>query len=160
MSSKGSLPPDDQYGIFAITVETLTVAPTSDRPFLAEFFEDPFPAHAALREAGWWSASLVGGIEVGEGEKVLMFLGAANRDPRQWERPDDYDVSRRTIGHVGFGSGIHQCVGMLLARLEGECVLLSLARKVRSIEITGPEKRRYNNKLRGLASLPVRLQPV
>jgi cytochrome P450 len=84
-----------------------------------------------------------------------MFLGAANRDPRHWERPDDYDIARKTIGHVGFGSGIHQCVGQLLARLEGECILSALARKVASIEIAGPAKRRYNNTLRGLASLPV-----
>jgi hypothetical protein len=49
-----------------------------------------------------------------------MFLGAANRHPRQWERPDDYDIGRRTIGHV---SGIHQCVGQLLARMEGKSVV-------------------------------------
>jgi cytochrome P450 len=97
----------------------------------------------------------LGGTPIGEGEKVLMFLGAANRDPRQWQRPHDYDITRKTIGHVGFGSGIHQCVGQLLARLEGECILSALARKVSSIEITGPAKRRYNNTLRGLASLPV-----
>ena len=45
-----------------------------------------------------------------------MFLGAANRDPRRWENPDSYDVTRRTSGHVGFGSGIHMCVGQLLSR--------------------------------------------
>jgi len=95
------------------------------------------------------------GIAVDEGEKVLMFLGAANRDPRYWERPDDYDIGRRTVGHVGFGSGIHQCVGQLLARLEGECVLSALARKAASVEIAGPIRRRYNNTLRALASLPV-----
>jgi 4-methoxybenzoate monooxygenase (O-demethylating) len=102
----------------------------------------------------------LGGIAVGEGEKVLMFLGAANRDPRHWERPDDYDIARRTVGHVGFGSGIHQCVGQLLARLEGECVLSALARKVASLEITGPVRRRYNNTLRALASLPVTIRPT
>ena len=53
------------------------------------------------------------GHRIGEGEKVLMFLGAANRDPRRWENPDSYDVTRRTSGHVGFGSGIHMCVGQL-----------------------------------------------
>ena len=95
------------------------------------------------------------GIAVDEGEKVLMFLGAANRDPRYWERPDDYDIGRRIVGHVGFGSGIHQCVGQLLARLEGECVLSALARKAASVEIAGPIRRRYNNTLRALASLPV-----
>jgi hypothetical protein len=92
-----------------------------------------------------------------EGTKVLMFLGAANRDPRRWERPDDYDITRRNAGHVGFGTGIHGCVGAVLARLEGELVLGALARKARSIEIDGEPKRRYNNTLRGLASLPIRL---
>jgi cytochrome P450 len=101
----------------------------------------------------------IGGIAIGEGEKVLMFLGAANRDPRHWERPDDYDIGRRGAGHVGFGSGIHQCVGQLLARLEGECLLSALARKVGSIEITGVARRRYNNTLRALASLPVTVRP-
>jgi 4-methoxybenzoate monooxygenase (O-demethylating) len=102
----------------------------------------------------------IGDIAVGEGEKVLMFLGAANRDPRRWERPDEYDITRRTTGHVGFGSGIHQCVGQLLARLEGECVLSALARKVAAIEITGPPRRRYNNTLRALASLPLTVRPA
>ncbi|MDO9708057.1 cytochrome P450 [Paracraurococcus lichenis] len=99
----------------------------------------------------------LGGAAVPEGSKVLMFLGAANRDPRRWERPDEYDIGRRTPGHVGFGSGIHACVGMALARLEGECVLAALARRVARVEITGTPRRRYNNTLRGLSSLPVRL---
>lgn len=99
----------------------------------------------------------LGGQQIDEGEKILMFLGAANRDPRRWERPDDYDIERRNAGHVGFGYGIHQCVGQVLARLEGDCVLTSLARKVASIEIAGPIRRRFNNTLRGLESLPVTL---
>ncbi|MGH6950543.1 MAG: cytochrome P450 [Vitreimonas sp.] len=101
----------------------------------------------------------IGTVEIGEGEKALMFLGAANRDPRQWENPDRYDIRRKTIGHVGFGAGIHMCVGQMLARLEGEVVLSALARKVGSIEIVGEPRRRYNNTLRGLSSLPVRLVP-
>ena len=100
----------------------------------------------------------LGGQKIDEGEKILMFLGAANRDPRKWERPDDYDIERRNAGHVGFGYGIHNCVGQVLARLEGDCVLSSLARKVASIEITGPVHRRFNNTLRGLAKLPVTLR--
>jgi cytochrome P450 len=101
----------------------------------------------------------LGGSTLPEGAKILMFLGAANRDPRKWERPDEYDIHRRPLGHVGFGSGIHACVGMSLARLEGECVLAALARRVGRIEITGAPRRRYNNTLRGLSSLPVRLHP-
>jgi 4-methoxybenzoate monooxygenase (O-demethylating) len=101
----------------------------------------------------------IGNVEIDEGQKVLMFLGAANRDPRQWENADRYDIRRRTIGHVGFGAGIHMCVGQMLARLEGEVVLGALARKVGSIEITGEPVRRYNNTLRGLSSLPITIRP-
>jgi 4-methoxybenzoate monooxygenase (O-demethylating) len=97
----------------------------------------------------------IGDVELGEGQKVLMFLGAANRDPRRWENPDAYDIARRTSGHVGFGSGLHMCVGQFLARLEGEAMLGALARSVASIEISGTPKRAYNNTLRGLESLPI-----
>src|SRR6476661_5869019 len=102
----------------------------------------------------------IGGHVIGEGEKVLMFLAAANRDPRRWENADSYDITRRTSGHVGYGSGIHMCVGQLVARLEGEVIMAALARKVGAIEITGPVKRRYNNTLRGLESLPVAITPA
>ena len=80
---------------------------------------------------------------------MLMFLGAANRDPRRWERPDDYDIDRPNAGHVGFGAGIHGCVGQVLARLEGEMLLARwrgrwVDRDHRAV------RRRYNNTLRGL----------
>lgn len=129
--------------------------------------EDPSLARAAFEEAVRFEspvqtffrtttrAAEIGGVPVGEGEKVLMFLGAANRDPRRWERPDDYDIARRTSGHAGFGNGVHMCVSQLLARLEGEVLLAALARRAAAIEVVGPPQRRYNNTLRGLASLPV-----
>ncbi len=100
----------------------------------------------------------IGDVPIDEGEKVLMSLGATNRDPRKWQRPDDHDIERRVGGHVGFGYATHQCVGQVLARLEGDCILTSLARKVAAIEISGPIQRRYNNTLRGLASRPVTLR--
>ncbi|MHC1947613.1 cytochrome P450 [Bradyrhizobium sp. UFLA06-06] len=100
------------------------------------------------------------GASIGEGEKVLMFLAAANRDPRRWEEPDSYDITRRTSGHVGYGSGIHMCVGQLVARLEGEVMMAALARRVARIDITGEPKRLFNNTLRGLSSLPVEITPA
>ena len=60
----------------------------------------------------------VGGVAIGEGEKVLLFLAAANRDPRRWDNPDTFDVRRRAAGHMTFGTGIHGCVGQAVARLE------------------------------------------
>lgn len=100
------------------------------------------------------------GAIIPEGEKVLMFLAAANRDPRRWDKPDSYDITRRTSGHVGYGSGVHMCVGQLVARLEGEVMMAALARRVAKIEITGEPKRLFNNTLRGLESLPVEITPA
>jgi cytochrome P450 len=79
----------------------------------------------------------VGGVTIGAGEKVLLFLAAANRDPRRWEHPDQFDIRSRAVGHVGFGFGIHACVGASLARLEGEVLLEALARQVATGELAG-----------------------
>lgn len=105
-------------------------------------------------------ATEFGGVQLQAGRKVLLFLGAANRDPRQWKDPDQYCIERKVLGHVGFGAGIHVCVGQLLARLEGEVVLQALARQVSRIELAGEPERRYNNTLRGLKRLPLRLVPA
>ena len=139
---------------------------------LARLRQDPSLARNAFEEAVRFESPVqtffrtttrdveLSGYRIAEGEKVLMFLGAANRDPRRWKDPDRYDITRKTSGHVGFGSGIHMCVGQLVARLEGEVVLAALARKAKAIEITGPVRRRYNNTLRGLESLPVTITPA
>ncbi len=102
----------------------------------------------------------VAGVRIPEDAKVVLFLAAANRDPRQWPDADRYDIDRRPVGHMAFGSGIHGCVGQVVARLEGELVLSALARRVRRIELVGEPTRRLNNTLRALASLPLRLEPV
>ncbi len=102
----------------------------------------------------------LGGATLDAGRKILVFMGAANRDPRRWDRPDEYDITRPTAGHVGWGVGIHACVGMLLARLEGKCVLTALAQQASALEIIGTPSRRCNNTLRGLASLPMRITPA
>src|SRR5262249_48913538 len=61
---------------------------------------------------------------IAEGSTVLLFWGAANRDPAVYERPDDVVLDRAAPRHhLGFGRGIHLCVGAPLARLEAEIVL-------------------------------------
>ncbi|SDS65707.1 cytochrome P450 [Bradyrhizobium canariense] len=102
----------------------------------------------------------VGGVHIGDGEKVLLFLAAANRDPRRWDKPDTFDVRRRATGHMTFGTGIHGCVGQAVARLESEAIFGALARRVASFEMTGQPERRLNNTLRGLDTLPLRVVPV
>jgi cytochrome P450 len=101
-----------------------------------------------------------GGVHLPEGGKILLFLGSANHDPRRFEDPDRYNITRKVSGHVGFGMGVHQCVGQHVARLEGEIVLTALARRVERIEISGRPERRLNNTLRAWDSLPVTVHPA
>ncbi|MFC0452820.1 cytochrome P450 [Rhodococcus jostii] len=100
----------------------------------------------------------IGGTVIPDGKKILMFLGAANRDPRRWENPDAFDLGRNPSGHVGYGMGIHQCVGQHVARLESEALLTALASRIESWEIAGPVRRHLNNTLRSWESVPVRVR--
>jgi hypothetical protein len=102
----------------------------------------------------------VGGVQLREGEKVLLFFAAANRDPRRWDKPDVFDIRRRATGHMTFGTGIHGCVGQAVARLESEAIFGALAKRVAAFEIIGKVERRLNNTLRGLDTLPLRVTPV
>ncbi|WP_200887834.1 cytochrome P450 [Rhodococcus opacus] len=100
----------------------------------------------------------IGGAIIPDGKKILMFLGAANRDPRRWDNPDAFDLGRNPSGHVGYGMGLHQCVGQHVARLESEALLTALASRVESLEVAGPVRRHLNNTLRSWESVPVRVR--
>lgn len=102
----------------------------------------------------------IGGATIPEGRKILMFLGAANRDPRHWVDPDRFDVTRNASGHVGFGMGIHQCVGQHVARAEAVALVGALLRRVERLEPVGTPVRHHNNTLRAWESLPMRLVPA
>ncbi|WPM83822.1 cytochrome P450 (plasmid) [Bradyrhizobium sp. 62B] len=92
--------------------------------------------------------------------KVLIFMASANRDPAHWQEPERFDVERPATGHMGFGSGIHACVGQMIARLEGELVLTELAKRVKTIEPIAEPERMLNNTLRGLKRMPVSVAPA
>ncbi|MGZ8311141.1 MAG: cytochrome P450 [Allosphingosinicella sp.] len=133
---------------------------------------DPSLAKRAFEESLRWDSTVqtffrtttrdveVAGVTIPEGAKVLLLLAAANRDPRKWEQPERYDLSRTTSGHVGFGFGIHQCLGQMVARLEGELVLEALIPRVREIRLAGEPERRLNNTLHAIAHLPVEIVPA
>lgn len=102
----------------------------------------------------------VAGTGIPAGSKVLLFLAAANRDPRRWSDPDRFDVTRLASGHVGFGFGIHQCLGQMVARMETEAVLGAMIPRVAEIREAGPAQRRLNNTLHAIGSLPVEFVPA
>jgi cytochrome P450 len=97
----------------------------------------------------------IGPATLAPDEKILLSLGAANRDPEKWEDPDSFDVNRKAGGHVGFGAGIHGCAGQMLARLEIEVLLGEMATRVARIERNGEIAYALNNTTRGLGRLPV-----
>ncbi|MGY4711525.1 cytochrome P450 [Mycolicibacterium sp. CBM1] len=102
----------------------------------------------------------VGEHVVPEGKKILMFLGSANRDPRRWDEPDRFRLDRNPSGHVGFGMGVHQCVGQHVARLEAEALLAAMIKRFSAIELAGTPRRHHNNTLRAFESLPLTLVPA
>lgn len=99
----------------------------------------------------------VEGIRLAKGSRVLMVFGAANRDPAKFEDPDRFDITRNTRGHVGFGHGVHACLGMHLARLEISSLLGALADRVERFEFTGEVVPSLNSTIHALASVPVRV---
>ena len=91
--------------------------------------------------------------------KVLCSLAAANRDPDKWPHADRYNIRRSTFGHLALGTGIHVCLGQMIARLEGESILAALARRVDRLELAGPAVHRLNNTARRLDRLPLTVVP-
>lgn len=96
----------------------------------------------------------VGGYQLPAGARVVMMYASANRDERQWDRADAFDITRDASEQLGFGYGAHGCAGQGLARLEAHAVLSALADRVESYEI-GTPVRAVNNLIRALAVLPM-----
>ena len=92
----------------------------ADRSLIPQAFEETIrwepPVTVILRHAT--RDTQIGGVPVQAGADVALLLGAANRDERKYERPDDFDIFRSVRQHVGFGFGVHVCLGMHLARME------------------------------------------
>jgi cytochrome P450 len=99
----------------------------------------------------------LGGHHVAPGDKVVFWEASANRDERVFRAPMDFDVHRDPNPHVGFGHGIHHCLGANLARLELRVMLETLLDRVTSIELAGPVEWTRSNKHTGIRHLPVRL---
>jgi cytochrome P450 len=98
----------------------------------------------------------VGGVAVAAGEQVALLLGSANRDGRAFVDPDRLDVSRSPNPHLGFGAGIHFCLGAPLARVEGQLALGALMRRMPKLRLApGDLEWRESSTLRGLKALPV-----
>ena len=100
-----------------------------------------------------------GGVELAAGDFAMLLLASANRDPAQFEGPDRFDISRNPNNHLGFGFGIHHCLGAPLARMEAQVALTSLVDRAPNLALTVDEVAyKTNVVLRGMESLPVAMR--
>ncbi len=97
------------------------------------------------------------GVTIPQGSRVIVVYASANRDERVFENPDEFDVTRNVRKHVGFGHGVHMCMGLHLARLEMRSVLAAMVKRVARWELDGESTLAMNNTIRAFERLPVRI---
>ena len=101
----------------------------------------------------------LGGKTIRKGDRVVMWYVSGNRDEELIDRPDEFIIDRpRPRTHLSFGFGIHRCVGMRLAELQLRILWEEILKRFERIEVVGEPKRLYSSFVRGIESLPVRIQ--
>ncbi|MEU4311154.1 cytochrome P450 [Nocardia sp. NPDC024068] len=132
-------------------------------PLIEESLRFESPTKVDFRLAR--KSTQLGGVDIPAGTVVMLCIGAANRDPRKFENPDEFRVDRRNAReHIAFGRGIHTCAGAPLARTEGQVTVNRMLDRFRDIAIDDsmhgtPEQRSYRYEptflLRGLRELHI-----
>jgi cytochrome P450 len=102
----------------------------------------------------------LGGRTIRPGRFLLLLLGSANRDERQFADPDRLDIGRHPNPHLSFGGGMHHCLGVQLARAQGAAVFETLLARCAGIELAGEPELRPHPNLRGHLRVPVAVTPA
>jgi len=130
-----------------------------DPPLLRNAFDEALRWDAPSRMAG-----RIAQVDVPVDDHVIpagtrcgLMFAAANRDPRRWDQPEKYDVRRDVRGHLGWGQGIHMCVGKALAQAEADALLGELVKRVKRIEPAGEPEPWMTTVGHGPIKVPVRL---
>jgi cytochrome P450 len=102
----------------------------------------------------------IGGVRLDAGEPALILMAAANRDPAKFANPDQFDITRHPNEHLGFGEGIHFCIGAHLSRLELAVAIATLLERFPRLRLADPQARpayKGSSMVRGVAELRVRI---
>ena len=129
-----------------------------DRTLVRAAFEESLRWDSPSRMAGRIAVRDVeiDGVVIPKGERCGLMFAAANRDPRKWQDPERFDVKRDNRGHVGWGYGVHSCVGRVLAGLEADALLGALVEHIARFEPAGEPEPWMTTIGHGPARLPVR----
>ncbi len=133
----------------------LAAHPDLIEPAVEEFLRFESSNQLGNRRAG--ADVEIGGVTLPEGSFVTLCIGAANRDPAQFAKPEDLDISRSPNRHVAFGAGVHACAGMTLARMEGRIAIGRLMQRFPELQRDGTPVRGGRARFRGYLSYPLAL---
>jgi cytochrome P450 len=131
-----------------------------DHPELIETAVEEFLRMESSNQLGNRRAAqdtVLGNVAMPKGTYIHIGIGAANRDPAQFTDPDRLDIRRHPNRHLAFGTGIHACAGMSLARMEAQVAIGALMRRFKNIESSGHPVRGGRARFRGFLQYPVRL---
>ena len=101
------------------------------------------------------------GVPIKEGDKVVLYYAAANRDPEVFPDPHTFDVGRTPNDHLAFGGGgVHYCLGASLARAEIKATMRQIVERLPDLELAGPVDRLHSDFVNGIKTMPVRFTPT
>jgi 4-methoxybenzoate monooxygenase (O-demethylating) len=138
----------------------------------AKLRADPGLARNAVDEVMRWDGPTIqfyrttseetrfGDIVIPTRTKVMLQIAAASRDPGRWPDPHRFDIERSTTGHLGFGFGMHQCLGQIVARQQMSAILEAFVRYAARIELAAPPVRRLNNQAHAFEQLQIAVTPA
>ena len=101
---------------------------------------------------------VLGGFRIEKGARIGLSAACANRDPAEYPDPDRFDIQRKMRGHLGFSTGIHNCAGQILARMEVGALLRAMASRIRTLKPAGPAVRWVVAGLASWSSIPVTVE--
>jgi cytochrome P450 len=140
---------------FPDALEALRADPALIEPAVEEFLRMESSNQLGNRRAA--RDTVLGGVAMPAGTYVHLCIGAANRDPAQFAEPDRLDVRRQPNRHLAFGTGIHACAGLSLARMEAQVAIGRLVQRFATIERAGASVRGGRARFRGFLHYPVRV---
>jgi cytochrome P450 len=155
------------------TVMTLATAIRAFSEFPEQYDalrRDPTMSRAAFDESLRWDSPSrmagrittrdveIDGYTIPAGTRCGLLFAAANRDPRKWAEPDRFDIARNVRGQVGWGAGVHMCVGRTLAQLEADAMFGAMLPRIARFEAAGAPEPWMTTIGHGPAKLPVRIR--
>jgi cytochrome P450 len=139
------------------SMDQLRSEPALIKPAVEELLRYDGPLETATERYAREDVTMAG-VTIPRGEIVFAVLASANRDERQFDRPDELILTREPNRHLAFGLGVHYCLGAPLARLEGQIAINTLLRRLPELRLARPRnelRRRPGLVLHGLEALPV-----